>query len=77
MNWPIKEVVRVLLVVAVLSGGTLCGASDVWAQEKGSTLAQQIQGSWILVSIYNEQGGKKGSVLLTLKVRLLPTLVSQ
>lgn len=59
MNWSIKEVARVLLVVAVLSGGTLSGASDVWAQEKGSTLAQQIQGSWTLVSIYNEQDGKK------------------
>ena len=74
MNWSIKEVAMVLLVVAVLSGGTLSGASDVWAQEKGSTLAQQIQGSWILVSIYNEHDGKKiepfgpnprGSLILT------------
>ena len=74
MNWYIKELTRVLLVVAVLSGGMLSGASDVWAQEKGSTLAQQIQGSWILVSIYNEQDGKKiepfgskprGSLILT------------
>ncbi|MGO9177048.1 MAG: lipocalin-like domain-containing protein [Desulfobaccales bacterium] len=74
MNWSIKEVARVLLVVAVLSGGTLSGASYVWAQEKGSPLAQQIQGSWILVSIYNEQDGKKidlygpnprGSIILT------------
>ncbi len=59
MNWFIKKVARGLLIVAVLSGGTLSGASAVWAQEKGSTLAQQIQGSWILVSIYNEQDGKK------------------
>ncbi len=59
MNRSIKEVARVLLVVAVLSGGVLSGASDVGAQEKGSTLAQQIQGTWILVSIYNEQDGKK------------------
>jgi hypothetical protein len=74
MNRSIKEVAMVLLVVAVLSGGTLSGASDVWAQEKGSTLAQQIQGSWMLVSIYNEQDGKKiepfgpkprGSMILT------------
>ena len=74
MNWTIKAVARVLLVVAVLSGGTLPGASSVWAQEKGSTLAQQIQGSWVLVSIYNEQDGKKiepfgskprGSLILT------------
>jgi hypothetical protein len=59
MNWPIKKLARVLLVVAVLSSGTLSGASDVWAQEKASTLAQQIQGNWILASIYNEQDGKK------------------
>jgi len=59
MNWSIKEVARVLLVVAVLSGGTLSGASDVWAQEKAGTLAKQVQGSWILVSIHNEQDGKK------------------
>lgn len=65
---------RVLLVVAVLSGGMPSGTSDVWAQEKVSTLAQQIQGSWILVSISNEQEGKKidafgpkprGSMILT------------
>ncbi len=59
MNWSIWKVARVLLVVTVLSGGMLSGASDVRAQEKGSTLAQQIQGSWILVSMYNEQDGKK------------------
>lgn len=62
MNWTIKEVARVLLVVTVLSGGMLSGASDVRAQEKGSTFAEQIQGSWILVSIYNEQDGKKTDV---------------
>ena len=74
MNWSIKEVARVLLVVAVLSGGMLSGASDVWAQEKAGTLAQQVQGSWILVSLYVEQDGKKiepfgskprGSMILT------------
>jgi hypothetical protein len=60
MNCSIKEVVRVLLVVAILAGGTLFVASDVGAQETGGTLAQQIQGTWILVSIYNEQpDGKK------------------
>ena len=55
----IKEVVGVLLVVTVLFGGTLFGASAVRAKEKGTTLAKQIQGSWILVSIYNEQDGKR------------------
>ena len=74
MKISIKELVGVLLVVAVLFVGMLSVASDVWAQEKGGTLAQQIQGSWILVSIYNEQDGKKtelfgpnprGSLILT------------
>ena len=59
MKWSIKAVIGVLLVVAVLSGGALSGASDVWAQEKGISLAQQIQGSWTLVSLYNEKDGKK------------------
>ena len=44
MNWSIKEVASALLVVAILSGGTLSGGSHVWAQEKGGTLAQQIHG---------------------------------
>ena len=70
----IREVVGVLLVVTVLFGATLFGASAVWAKEKGTTLAKQIQGSWILVSIYNEQDGKRidpfgdkprGSMILT------------
>ncbi len=74
MNWSIKKVAMVLLVVTVLSGGMLSGSSEVRAQEKGGTLAQQIQGSWILISIYNEQDGKKdelygpnprGSMILT------------
>jgi Lipocalin-like domain len=59
MNWSIKKVACVLLVITVLSGGMLVGASAVWAKEKGSTLAKQVQGSWILVSLYVEQDGKK------------------
>lgn len=70
MKSSIKEVVKVLLVVAVLFGGMLSVASEV----KCASLAQQIQGSWILVSMYNEQDGKKveqfgsnprGSLILT------------
>jgi hypothetical protein len=45
MNWSINVATRILLVVAVLSGGTFSGASNVWAQKKGSTLAKQIRGS--------------------------------
>ncbi len=59
MKWSMKKVTSVLVAVAVLSGGMLSGASGVWAKEKGTTLAKQIQGSWILDSIYNEQDGKR------------------
>jgi hypothetical protein len=59
MNWSIKTSAGVLLFVAVLSGGMLYGASDVWAQEKAGTLEQQVHGTWILVSLYVEQDGKK------------------
>ena len=74
MKRSIKEVASVLLVVAVLVVGMLSGASEVCAQEKGASLAQQVQGSWILVSNYSEQNGMKmdmfgpnprGSLLLT------------
>jgi hypothetical protein len=59
MKCSFKEVASVLLVVAVLVVGSWSGASKVYAQEKGAGLAQQIQGGWILVSIYKEQDGKK------------------
>ncbi|MBA4374141.1 MAG: hypothetical protein C0402_14925 [Thermodesulfovibrio sp.] len=71
MKRSIKEVASVLLVVAVLVVGMLSGASEVWAAEKGASSAQ---GSWTLISIYNELDGKKteqfganprGSMLLT------------
>jgi hypothetical protein len=74
MNRSIGEAALVLLLVAVLAGGMLTGASGVWAKEKPGTLAKQIQGTWTLVSIYNEQDGKKiepfgsqprGSLILT------------
>ncbi len=55
----VEVLVRVLLVIAVLSCMTLSGSSTVWAKEKGSTLAKQVQGSWTLVSLYVEQDGKK------------------
>jgi len=47
-----------LLFVTMLFVGTLTGTLDVWAQEGGS-LAKQIQGTWILVPMVNEQDGKK------------------
>jgi len=59
MKRSIKKVASVLLVVAVLIVGTLSGASEVWAGEKGADLAKKIHGSWILVSNYNEVDGKK------------------
>ncbi len=74
MKRLIGEVGSVLLVVAVLAVWTLSGASDVRAQQTENALGQQIQGSWILVSIVNEQDGKKidvfgpnprGSMILT------------
>ena len=51
MNWSLRKVAGVMLVVAVLSGGMLSGSSIVWAKEKGSTLAKQILGNWTLVSV--------------------------
>jgi cytochrome c len=41
MNWPIKAAARVLLVTAILAGGTLFGASDIWAEETSAVSSQQ------------------------------------
>lgn len=60
MNRSMMRVAKVVLLVFALIGGMLSANSDLWAQQKSSALAQQIQGSWILVSIYNvEKDGKK------------------
>lgn len=69
-----KELSMALMFVTIFCVGLMSGASDTWAQEKGSNLTQQIQGSWTLISIYNELDGKKidvfgsnprGSMILT------------
>jgi len=62
MTRSTKEVARVLLVVTALAVIALTGASDVRAQQTAGTLGQQIQGSWSLVSVVNEQDGKKFDV---------------
>ncbi|HET6514600.1 MAG TPA: lipocalin-like domain-containing protein [Thermodesulfovibrionales bacterium] len=59
MKRYVKELTMALLFVTIVSFGMLSGASDVWAQDKGGNLAQQIQGTWSLVSMYNEQDGKR------------------
>jgi hypothetical protein len=61
MKSYVKVLVNALLFVSILSVGTLSGTT-VWAKEKGGTLKKQIQGSWTLLSIYNELDGKKTDV---------------
>lgn len=62
MKGFLKRVPGILPIVVVLAVGTLSVVLEVRAQEKGAGYAQQIQGSWSLVSIYNEQDGKKTDV---------------
>lgn len=54
----IKKVARVWSIIAVFVV-ILFGSAGVLAQQKNSTLAQQLQGSWIIVSEYTEKDGKK------------------
>ncbi len=58
MKGYVEKWALALLFVTILSVGMLSGALAVSAQEGGS-LAQQIQGTWVLVSMHNEQDGKK------------------
>ena len=53
---------RVLLVFIALTVWTLSDVSGAVAQKKASDFEQKIQGTWILVSIYNELDGKKSDV---------------
>jgi len=52
------KLIGMLLFVALVSF-FVTGPTNAWARKKGSSLEQQIQGTWKLVSIYNEQDGKK------------------
>jgi hypothetical protein len=54
--------VALWLVVLILGVGLLFGYAKAWAQPKTSALAQQLQGTWTLVSAVNEQDGKKTDV---------------
>jgi len=49
---------RVLLVVASTVVATLGGVSSALAQTATSTYGQQLQGTWVLVSVVNESNGK-------------------
>ena len=78
MKWSMKVAASMLFVVAVLVAGTLSGTVKVHAEEKG------VQGSWILVELYNETDGKRmepfgpnprGSILLTPDGRFSMTIM--
>jgi hypothetical protein len=58
MSKSVRQVVGVWPIIAVLVV-ILSGPTGVLAQQKSGTLAQQLQGSWVFVSEYSEQGGKK------------------
>ena len=62
MKRYVQKVTLGLLFSSILSVGMLFGASDVSAQDVGASLTQQIQGSWVLVSAYNDRDGKKTEV---------------
>ena len=53
------KVAAAVVFLIVFSAGMLAGSLNVAAQESGGSLAKQILGTWILVSIYNETDGKR------------------
>jgi hypothetical protein len=73
MKRDIRCLAKLLLFGLIISIAFLAAASNLWA-ENGGTLKKQVQGNWMLVSIYNEVDGKKidvfgtnprGSMILT------------
>lgn len=59
MNKSIREVARGLSAVTIIMGLTLLGTSTGWAQQKAGSLKQQLVGTWMVVSQYVDQEGKK------------------
>src|SRR5271157_5534103 len=57
MKRHVGKLTLALFLVTIVSFGALCGAVDVWAQE--GSFAKQILGSWMCVSVINEQDGKR------------------
>lgn len=53
------KLILTLFLLAVFSFGDNSAPVDVWAQAGGSSLAKQVQGTWILVSNINERDGQK------------------
>jgi len=83
MKRSINTAANVLVVVALLVVGLWAGASDVYAQEQGASLAQ---GSWTLVSLHKEAYGRKtepfgpnprGSMILTPEGRFSMVLLRE
>ena len=72
MKRDVRKLGLTSLFIIILS--ITVGTVNVWAKEKDGSLLKQIQGSWILISVINEQDGKKnepfgpnprGSMILT------------
>ena len=59
MGKLIRVPAAIAAAAAVFAVAVTLGASRAWAQQKAGNLKQQIVGAWRLVSIYNEEGGKK------------------
>ena len=59
MNKSIREVVGDLSVVTTIMALTLLGMSAGWAQQKAGDLKQRLVGTWLVVSQYVDQEGKK------------------
>jgi len=53
------KLVLVLILLTVFSFGDNFAPVNVWAQAEGSSLAKQVQGTWLLVSNINERDGQK------------------
>ncbi|MGE5807519.1 MAG: lipocalin-like domain-containing protein [Nitrospirota bacterium] len=62
MTTPMKDVKTILMVSAAMAVWMFSFIPYGIAQQMPGTFAQQIQGSWTLVSCVNEQDGKKFDV---------------
>jgi Lipocalin-like domain len=58
MNKFTGMIVRVCILVSVMAGAMLSGASTTWAQQQAESKPSQLIGHWTLTSLTLDQGGK-------------------
>lgn len=65
-RYALKSLGMILFVTFMAS--IITGPNEALAEKKGSAFAKQFQGNWAVVSVVNEQDGKRVSHLVLIRL---------